>query len=88
MANLRASKKNIRKIKVQTERNRQITSRLKTLAKKLRTLEAQGDAAATRAVAIEYTSALDKAAKRSVIHKNKADRQKSAISKHLAAASA
>lgn len=87
MANLRASKKNIRKIKTQTDRNRQVISRLRTLAKKLRTLETQGDTAATRATAIEYTSALDKAAKRSIIHKNRANRQKSAISKHMVLAS-
>jgi small subunit ribosomal protein S20 len=87
MANLRASKKNIRKIHVQTERNRQVLSRLKTLAKKVRLLSTQGDAEAIRAVAIEYTSALDKAAKRSVIHQNRSNRQKSAIAKFMAPAS-
>ncbi|OYV47420.1 MAG: 30S ribosomal protein S20 [Verrucomicrobia bacterium 21-51-4] len=86
MANLHASKKNIRKIEKQTERNRQVKSRLKTLAKKVQTSAAAGDAAASKAVAVEYVACLDKAAKRNVIHSNRADRQKSAVSKFIFAA--
>jgi small subunit ribosomal protein S20 len=81
MANLKSSKKNIRKIERQTERNRQVMSRLKTLAKKVKAFLTQGDNAQAKSAAIEYVSALDKAAKRDVIHANRANRQKSVVSK-------
>lgn len=87
MANIKASKKNIRKIERQTARNRQVTSRLKTLAKRVHTLAAaQGDKAQLKAAAVEYVAALDKAAKRDVIHQNRADRQKAAVSDFVFAA--
>lgn len=81
MANLTSSKKNIRKIERQTERNRQVISRLKTLAKKFKAFLTEGDHDKAKSVATEYVSALDKAAKRDVIHANRADRQKAAVSK-------
>jgi len=81
MANLKASKKNIRKIERQTQENRQVRSRLKTLAKKISQLKEQGSASDAQRVAIEYVSALDKAAKRNIVHANKANRHKKALSK-------
>lgn len=76
MANTKSAEKNIRKTVRQTERNRIVRSRLKTLAKKVST--AEGDAAQTSAR--EYISALDKAAKRGIISANKASRHKSKLS--------
>ncbi len=86
MANLQSSKKNIRKIERQTLRNRQVISRLKTLAKRVKTLVSQGDQALLKVAATEYVSALDKAAKRDVIHANRASRQKSAVAQFVFAA--
>jgi len=72
MANLKSSKKDIRRIARRTERNTALQSRLKTLRKKA--LGEAGDADKTA-----YASALYKAVKANVVHKNKANREKSKI---------
>ena len=74
MANLKSSKKDIRRIGRRTERNVATRSRLKTLRKK-----ALEDAPASDKTA--YASALDKAVKSGVVHKNKANREKSKIAR-------
>jgi small subunit ribosomal protein S20 len=74
MANLKSSKKDIRRIARRTERNTVTSSRLKTLRKK-----AIGEASDSDKSA--YASALDKAVKSGVIHPNKASREKSKISR-------
>lgn len=74
MANLKSSKKDIRRINRRTERNLEVSSRLKTLRKK-----ALGEASGEDKSA--YASALDKAVKTGVVHKNKASREKSKISR-------
>lgn len=83
MANIKASKKDIRRIAVRTERNRQVKSVLKTLAKKVKTLASNNEADKAREVAIQYASELDRAAKRSIIHPNKASRGKASVAKHI-----
>ncbi|MDP0501910.1 MAG: 30S ribosomal protein S20 [Verrucomicrobiota bacterium JB022] len=70
MANLKSSKKDVRRIERRTERNRRIVSRLKTLRKKVVAEPTDENRAA-------YMSALDKAAKSNVIHSNKVSREKS-----------
>lgn len=75
MANLKSSKKDIRRIARRTERNTVTSSRLKTLRKK-----AIGEASDSDKSA--YASALDKAVKSGVIHPNKASREKSKISRN------
>ena len=75
MANTKQAQKYIRQTETRTERNRNESSRLKTLAKKARTAEGEEGTKIAR----EYASALDKAAKRGVIHPNKAARQKLAV---------
>lgn len=75
MANLKSSKKDIRRISRRTERNAAVKSRLKTLRKK-----ALGEAPAEDKVA--YASAIDKAVKSGVVHKNKASREKSKLSRN------
>ena len=77
MANLRSSEKDMRRIAKRTARNRQVRSRLKTLRRKLDEAIASGNAEEAKTAAVWYTSALDKAAKRRIIHRNKADRHKS-----------
>lgn len=84
MANIKSAQKYIRKTEIRTTRNRSEISRLRTLAKKV--AASSEDAEAVRAAAIAYSSALDKAAKRGVIHANRANRQKAAIAKHIFAA--
>ncbi|KAF0093941.1 MAG: 30S ribosomal protein S20 [Puniceicoccaceae bacterium 5H] len=73
MANLKSSKKDVRRIERRTERNRRILSRIKTLRKKVVAEPSDENKAA-------YMSALDKAAKSNVIHSNKVDREKSKLS--------
>ena len=72
MANLTSSKKDIRRISKSTERNRAVTSRLKTLRKNVVTEPTDENMSL-------YTSAIDKAYKTGVIHANKASREKSKI---------
>lgn len=72
MANLKSSKKDIRRISRRTERNTAVKSRLKTLRK-----SAVGEASPD--VKKRYASALDKAVKAGVIHPNKASREKSKL---------
>jgi len=81
MANTKSSIKSIRKTATRTARNTHVRSRLKTLAKKARLTAAGDDAEAAREAARDYISALDRAAKSKVIHKNKASRGKAAFAK-------
>lgn len=71
-----AAKKNIRKTKRRTRRNSAAKRKLKESLKKA----ASADAYA-RAIAL-----LDKAAKRNLLHRNKANRLKSRLHKKMAAA--
>ena len=79
MANTKSAQKNIRKSEARTRTNRVVTSRLKTLAKKVQQISASDDKASVKKVAAEYVSALDKAAKRGIIHPNNASRHKSSL---------
>ncbi len=89
MANLKASKKDIKRIIKRTDGNRQVKTRLKSLAKKILSLTKDGGSAEElKVVATEYVSAIDKAAKRNIIHKNKADRVKQGVSQHIFKAAA
>jgi small subunit ribosomal protein S20 len=88
MANIKSSQKDIRRIRTRTARNVVVVSRIKTLRKKVMAAATEGDAVRTISGAGEYSSALDKAAKRGVIHANKANRIKSrmaALAKKVAA---
>jgi small subunit ribosomal protein S20 len=70
----------MRRISRRTARNRDARTELKTLAKRVEGLRGAADGSAAREAAIAYVSALDKAAKRGIIHQNKARRHKSALS--------
>jgi small subunit ribosomal protein S20 len=72
MANLNASKKNIRKIKRQTARNRSVISNLRTVTK---TVTVKKDQASLTLAYKKIDSALSKGK----IHKNKANRLKSRL---------
>ena len=79
MANHKSSIKRARQTIVRTERNRAAKSRIKTLRKKTLTAIAAGDKEGAAKASSEFSSAVDKAAKRNLIHPNKAARHKSQV---------
>jgi len=81
MANTKSALKAARKSLRNAARNQTVKTRLKTLAKTVQKATAAGDAEKTRAAAIAFSSALDKAVKSDVIHKNVASRNKSRLAK-------
>lgn len=83
MANLKSSKKDLRRIAKKRVRNQTAKSALKTYVKKVRVAAnaAQPDAAVVKTTLTTAISALDKAAQRGIIHKNQAARRKSRIAK-------
>lgn len=83
MANTKSAIKNIRKTAGQTERNRRIKTRLKTLNKKVQEAVQSGDKDLAKSAAIAFVSALDKAAKTKIIHANAASRLKSSCAKYI-----
>ena len=85
MANTKSAMKAARKTVRLTERNRGVKTRLKTLRKRLDDLMAKKDVAGGKAAAAAYVSAMDKAVKSGVIHRNAASRAKRHAAKALAA---
>jgi len=84
MANHKSSIKRARQSIVRTERNRAAKSRIKTLRKKTLTAVAAGDKEEAVKASVEFSSVVDKAAKRRIIHPNKAANLKSKTAKALA----
>ncbi|MDR1436244.1 MAG: 30S ribosomal protein S20 [Puniceicoccales bacterium] len=84
MANLKSSLKDVRRTARRTLRNCMAKSALKTLARDVR--ESTGGEGA-KAAAVAYVSAIDKAVKRGIVHKNRANRKKSALSAAIFGAS-
>ncbi|MDR0353351.1 MAG: 30S ribosomal protein S20 [Opitutaceae bacterium] len=85
MANTKSAIKAARKTERFTARNQTVKTRLKTLHKKFEAAAQSGDAVAAKAAAIAYTSAMDKATKSGVVHKNAAARAKSHAAKYALA---
>lgn len=83
MANTKSALKAARKSARNAARNQGVKSRLKTLAKAVVVAAKAGDAEKSRAAAIAYSSALDKAAKSNVIHRNTASHHKSQVAKYI-----
>jgi small subunit ribosomal protein S20 len=81
MANTKSAIKAARQALRRQERNRTVKSRLKTLSRKVAALTADSKAEEARAAASEYISALEKAAKSNVVHKNAVAHHKSQLSK-------
>ncbi|HMU82665.1 MAG TPA: 30S ribosomal protein S20 [Leptospiraceae bacterium] len=77
MANLRASKKDIRKTRKRNEQNSQSRARLRTLDKKIRTLVAEGKTEDAATAFKSYTQFLARAGQKNLIHHRQADRRKS-----------
>jgi small subunit ribosomal protein S20 len=85
MANTKSAIKAARKTQRLTIRNKTVKTSLKTLHKKYVAAAASGDAAAAKAAGAQYASAMDKATKSGVVHKNAAARAKALVSKHTLA---
>lgn len=75
MPNLASGKKNVRKTKAATIRNRAQRAELRTALKKART---SGSSLESRAAAVVL---LDRAARKGLIHRNAAARHKSALAR-------
>ena len=84
MANTKSAAKSARQNVRRSERNASELASLKTGQKKLNKALAEGKTDEAKAEFVKFSSQLDKAAKRGVIHGNLADRKKSRISKVLA----
>ena len=86
MANTAQAKKRVKQAEKARARNASQRSTMRTAVKKvLRTLEG-GDKSALQAVYVSASSALDRAARKGLIHKNKAARLKSRLSAKIKAA--
>jgi small subunit ribosomal protein S20 len=85
MANTKSAIKAARKTARLTARNKAVKTRLKTLHKKFEAAVKTGDAAAAKTAGSAYASAMDKATKSGVVHKNAAARAKSQVAKHAQA---
>ncbi len=84
MANTKSALKAARQTERNTARNKGVKTRLKTLRKKFMTAVTTGDKEAVAQSGSEYASAMDRATKSGVVHRNAAARAKSHVSKALA----
>jgi small subunit ribosomal protein S20 len=81
MANIKSQIKRNRQNRRHEERNKAVRSRLKTEAKKVRTVAQAGDAEAASAQLRTTAQLLDTAAAKGVIHKRTAARRKSKLAR-------
>jgi len=81
MANLKSSKKDIRRSTKAREKNTAIKSALKTYIKKTRKVAETGDKVTTMTALTLAVKSIDKAAQKGVLHKNQAARRKSRLAK-------
>lgn len=75
--------KNLRKANKNAIRNKTFKSRVKDQVKTLQKLVTDGKAAEAKKLAPKVVSLIDRSAKKNLVHKNKAARQKSAVAKLL-----
>lgn len=83
MANTKSAIKAARKSKRLHNRNQGVKTRLKTLHKAFETAVKANDAAAAKSAGVAYVSAMDKATKAGVVHRNAAARAKARVAKHV-----
>lgn len=88
MANIKSAQKRIRVIEAKTLRNKMIKSALKTKIRKFEAALTVKNADEAKAAYIEASKALDMAASKGVIHKNKAANKKSKLALKLNALNA
>jgi small subunit ribosomal protein S20 len=80
MANTRSAAKRVRETLKRSLRNRSVVTRLRTIQRQVRSSEKPSAEQIRAAIA-----AIDKAAKRGIIHRNAANRRKARLNKALAA---
>jgi small subunit ribosomal protein S20 len=85
MANTQSAIKAARKTVRLTLRNKAVKTRLKTLHKGFEAAVKSGDAAKAKSAGIAYISAISRAVKSGVVHRNAASRAKSHASKYVLA---
>jgi small subunit ribosomal protein S20 len=85
MANTQSAIKAARKATRLTLRNKGVKTRLKTLHKAFGAAVKSGDLAKAKAAGIAYVSAISKAVKSGVVHRNAASRAKSHAAKYVLA---
>lgn len=83
MANTKSAIKAARKSARLTTRNKAVQTRLKTLHKKFEQAVVKGETEAIKSAGSAYASAMDKATKSGVVHRNAAARAKSHVAKSL-----
>jgi small subunit ribosomal protein S20 len=84
MANTKSAAKRARQTDQRKLRNKSVLTGLKREQKKLAAALASGDKAKAQTELSAFSSTLDKAAKRGIVHTNLADRRKSRAAKALA----
>jgi small subunit ribosomal protein S20 len=85
MANTKSAIKAARKALRFAARNRAVKTRLKTLHKQFDQAVTAGDAAKAKTVGVAYASAMDRAVKSGVVHRNAANHAKSHVAKYALA---
>lgn len=85
MANIKSQIKRNRQNKKRRERNRVVRGSARTALRNARMAIENGDVEEARAATMLATRALDKAAAKGIIHKNKAARQKSRLVQRMQA---
>ncbi len=85
MANIKSQLKRIKTNEKARQRNKAVSSSLKTSVRRFREAAQAGDVESAREYARVASRQLDKAASKGVIHKNQAANRKSAIQKQAAA---
>lgn len=83
MANIKSAQKRIRVTETKTLRNKMIKSALKTTVKKFFVAVEGGNAEEAKTTFVAAVKALDMAASKGIIHKNKAARSKSRLAAKL-----
>jgi len=82
--NIRSAKKRLRQSEVRNVRNRARKRAIRRVAKEIKTCLAAGDRTGAEALLPALQKAVDKAAQRNVIHKNKASRIKAQWAQRIA----
>lgn len=83
MANIKSAKKRIKLAAKKTLRNKMITSRVKTLVKKVVSAVAVSDNEAAKVALAPAVAAIDKAANKGVYHRKTASRKISRLTKSV-----
>ncbi len=85
MANIKSAKKRARQAEARRQHNASQRSMMRTTLKKAIAAIGGGDKEAAQAAYVNVTSALDSAANKGLIHKNKAARHKSRLAAKIKA---